>query len=213
MEYTNSIFRVDTRHDQINNSVLECINGRAVDLAYAFGIHALPSDLKLCIHLCEYEQFIELADKFGISKQYNECLAFCYDAIYAIEYTYIDATQIEDDYCKIILHECIHLLQHISTGLMPIKAIWLYESIACYLADQKMNIPACLPSWQSFHSDFYSIKDNYAIAYLFGKELIDNIGLERIIEIQDNLKELHAIGYRVYKELQNKSILNHHQTL
>lgn len=213
MEYTNSIFRIDTRRDQINDSILKCLNGRAIDLASAFGIHNLPSDLKLCIHLCEYEQFIDLADRNGIRKQYNECLAFCSDAIYAIEYTYINEKQTESDYCKMILHECIHLLQQISTGLLPIKAVWLYESIACYLSEQKKIIPACIPSWHSFQTDFYSIKDNYAIAYILGKELIDNVGLERIIEIQNNLKELHAIGYRVYKELQNKSILNHHQTL
>lgn len=208
MQYENSVFKVDTNRDQISDSILECINGRAIEAAAAFGVYNLPSEFKICIHFCEYKQFIDLADKAGILKQYKECLAFCSDAVYAIEYTLIKARQPENDYCKIILHECIHILQHISTGLAPIKAIWLYESIACYLSDQKLDFPTHIPSWYIFQSDFYLLKDNYAIAYALGKELIDNVGLEKIIEIQQNLKELQTIGYSAYNALQTKYALS-----
>ncbi len=202
MEYTNCIFRIISNQKCISERVLECVNGRALELADLFGLHNLPYEYRICIHLCGYEKFNLLTEKCGIRNQYKNCLAFSSDAVYAIEYNDITAEISEVEYSKIILHECIHILQQISTKLAPAKVVWLYESIACFLSDQETVKPIQLPSWNDLRNDFYSIRECYSFAYIFGKFLINTIGLEKIISMQDNLEELEQMGYNAYCRLQ-----------
>lgn len=203
MEYTNRVYRIISDTKSISESVLECINDPALGVADLFGLHNLPNEYKICIHLCEREQFIILSEKVGIRKRYKDCLAFSSDAIYVIEYDDISTKVSKIEYNKMIVHECVHILQQITTGLVPAKAVWLYESIACFLSNQETVKLTQLPLWNDLITDFYSIRECYSLAYFFGKILINSVGLEKIIETQDNLQKLEQIGYNTYCKLQH----------
>ena len=204
MEFENNIIKLIANNNSIEKWIKDYIDERATHIASLFGINDFPEDFKICIHFLKSADFIKLAEKYGFLSKIANCYAISIDAIYIIEYTDISKKESKENYCKIILHEYIHILQHISTSLLPSKAVWLYESIACYLSGQETPPPTSIPSWSLFESDFYSINDCYSIVYIFGKLFLDTVGIDTLIEYKDKLIEINNIGKMIYSRLQEE---------
>lgn len=73
-----------------------------------------------------------------------------------------------------ILHEIVHVLQRIATRVPPEQFIWLYEAVACYLAEQSAEISQSgnPVSWDTVKQNFYTVPGCYGIAYHLGKALL-----------------------------------------
>lgn len=204
MEIANSVFKLISNTATIEDWIVKCIDIQAVQLASLFDIYNFPEDYKISIHFLEKYNFVQLAKSYGVFEKCVNCHAMSCDSIYIIDYYDVSKELSEDEYCKTLLHECIHILQHISTGLIPSKAIWLYESIACFLSGQETYKPLQFPSWELFKSNFYSVDDCYSVAYMYGQLFINIIGLEKLIAYEDDLNALEMIGKKIYYKLQKE---------
>ena len=151
-----------------------------VSVADFFEFRSLPDELKIRIHICNEAEFKHKKEESNMNKP-NCMVAFTCDVnkIFVLEYRDINSRYSLNAYDAIIVHECIHVFQAYFSMISPRQYIWLYESVACYLANQKKLYNGKNgASWETFTKDFYRINDCYGLAYNFGKEIFKRFGDE-----------------------------------
>ena len=66
----------------------------------------------------------------------------------------------------------LKILQFYFSKIPSRQYVWLYESIACYLAGQKKKDNSLkIEAWDVFENDFYNMQDCYGVAYRFGEAI------------------------------------------
>ena len=131
-------------------------------------------------------------------------IAYIDSSIHVLHYSYISAFCERKSYLKIIRHECVHALQLLTSLVHPKNCQWLYESIACAVAEQEQPISETIPAWETFVEHFYEIPGCYAIAYHFGSALLHRFSIPEIIRLSKSNAECVAECQRLYKEVFNK---------
>lgn len=153
-----------------------------VSVATFFGFRSLPDELKIKIHICNGAEF-KLKKEESHMNELDQVIAFSSDInnIFVLEYGDVNSWYSLNAYDAVILHECIHAFQAYYSMISPRQYIWLYESVACYLAkqnkvfDKKNRVP-----WDTFTNDFYRINDCYGLAYNFGEAIFKQFGDEML---------------------------------
>lgn len=160
-----------------NELILEIQN-----CARLFKIKQVPKDMIIVIHVLNEIDFKQKKEKMNL----DECVTAFTEGVKDIYFPNInggDGSSIDYDlYKKQIIHECIHAFQAYYSLVTPSEYIWLYESVACYLAGQKIKRRSNnRVSWYLFVHSFYYLEDCYAIAYLYGKALFDSFGKDALV--------------------------------
>lgn len=151
-----------------------------VFVATFFGFKSLPDELKLKIRICSETEFKIKKEELHMNKL-DQVIAFACDInnIFVLEYNVVNDWYSSNGYDAVILHECIHVFQAYFSMISPRKYIWLYESVACYLAKQNKSFnEKNRVSWKDFTNDFYSNCDCYGLAYNFGEAIFKRFGNE-----------------------------------
>ena len=170
------ISTTDIISDENLNNLVENI----VFVATFFGFKSLPNELKLKIDICNETKFKIKKEELCMN-ELDQAIAFAYDInnILVLEYKAVNDRYSLNEYYAVILHECIHAFQAYFSMISPEKYIWLYESVACYLAKQNKSFSEKnRVSWEKFTNDFYSSDDCYCLAYNFGKTIFKRFGNE-----------------------------------
>ncbi len=158
----------------------ESLSENIVSVADFFGFRSLPNELKIKIHICNGTEFKHKKEESYMNEPYH-VIAFTCDInkIFVLEYTDVSSGYSLNAYDAVIVHECIHVFQAYFSMISPGRYVWLYESVACYLAGQKNPYGEKKGvSWEAFTNDFYRINDCYGLAYSFGKEIFRRFGGE-----------------------------------
>lgn len=151
-----------------------------VFVATFFGFKSLPDELKLKIRICSETEFKIKKEELHMNKL-DQVIAFTCDInnIFVLEYNAVNDWYSSNAYDAVILHECIHVFQAYFSMISPRKYIWLYESVACYLAKQNKSFnEKNRASWEDFTNNFYSNCDCYGLAYNFGEAIFKRFGNE-----------------------------------
>lgn len=109
-----------------------------------------------------------------------------------------------DSYFRIIRHECVHVLQLLASQVRPISLEWLYESVACAVAEQQQEIREAVPSWETFSQCFYTIPNCYAIAYKFGVALLDHYTIPEMMRLSKSRDKCTSSCRQLYQKLFNR---------
>ncbi len=168
-------------HDLIASDSIDCLPYEIKNklyhsifcAAHFFGFTYFIDDLKIKLFIYEKSDFDKKKSELGIIKS-DKLIAFMYNVnnIIVIKYDCIKERISLQSYMAIIVHEFIHVLQFYFSKISPGQYVWLYESIACYLAGQKKNRSSLkIETWEVFERDFYSMKDCYEVAYRFGEAI------------------------------------------
>lgn len=171
-------------------------------VANFFGFSSLPEEYKIKIFFCNTEkmEFWKIKNKVSLPK-FAQAYTISGNQIFILEYDCLKSKYSQNDYIAMIIHECVHVFQGYFSYISPIKYIWLYESVACFLAGQSnVSNQKDFEEWDVFISSFYSIKNCYGIAYNFGKKLIETNSRDFVLEILRN--PIKHISY--LKNLYNK---------
>ena len=139
---------------------------------------------------------------FGTSTP-QEVVAFSTTRIYAVSYSALSDKYTMDEYCKVILHEAVHVLQLITTRIAPEESVWLYEAVACYLTGQAADKPRKekILSWEAVKQNFYAVPECYGIAYHLGKALLSSCPSRDIVALCADVPRCEAICAGAYAAL------------
>lgn len=133
----------------------------------------------------------------------GNCIAFSDSGIYALSYSELSKKMSRSGYLRAIRHELIHVLQHLASRVPPHEMIWLYESLACVIAKQRQKLPISTSDWFRFVTNFYAIPDCYAVAYNFGKALLDAYTLRDLMTLSKNKGKCLQVSHEIYQGLFN----------
>lgn len=171
-----------------------------LNLAMFWKIYSLPEECKINIVFLNPSQF---EDKLLLYEFENThfVTAITKEKIFIKKNDNLEEAFTTKEYQQIIIHECVHMLQMYSTSILPCQQIWLYESIACYMARQ---LDDCVekeqvPSWNEFSSSFYTCKNAYYWAYKVGEYIFHNYKQEQILGICRDCKLAKQIGKLSWK--------------
>ncbi len=156
----------------------ESLSENILSAAAFFGFSSLPDELKIKIHICSEEEFKQKKEELNIDVP-DFVIAFTckINNIFILEYRNINRWYSLNAYNAVIVHECIHAFQTYFSMIPPKQYVWLYESVACYLAKQKKAYNRKNKVlWETFTNDFYKINDCYSLAYNFGGEIFKQFG-------------------------------------
>lgn len=178
---------------------LESLCKNIVSIADFFGLKSLPDELKIKIHICSEAEFKYKKEELHMNES-DSVIAFSCDVnkIFVLEYRDLNSSYSLNAYDAVIVHESIHAFQAYFSMIPPKQYVWLYESVACYLAKQKKSYDGKSGvSWDAFINNFYTINDCYGLAYNFGKASFKRFGDEvlRVIKApekyMDELMEVY----------------------
>lgn len=157
-----------------------------VRIADFFGFRSLPDELKLAIHICGGAEFKRKKEESGVNIPDHAAALTCgVNQIFVLAYRAVSSAYSRNAYDAMIVHECVHAFQAYFSMAPPGQYVWLYESVACYLAGQiKPYNEKNRVSWEVFTNDFYGIHDCYGLAYQFGNEIFARFGdeIRRVIQ-------------------------------
>lgn len=173
--------------------------------ARSFALPVLPSQFRIPVLILDRESFRSQLEttqlkRFGI----RDCVAFSDSSIHVLAYQYLSGNVKRTDYLRAIRHECIHVLQHLASKVPPHEMIWLYEAVACAMANQRRRMPVNPPTWSSFTREFYGIPACYAVAYHFGNALLETFSLDKLIALSMQRKQCLRIFRKIYRITFNK---------
>lgn len=183
--------------------LLNSLETKLLELASFWEISYLPVDCRIRIIFLNKQEFRTELMQRGIINHKND-YAITSDRILILKYCFVENKCSINEYHKVIIHECVHMLQMYSTAVLPGKQVWLYESIACYMAgqDEACNVDSVeKPAWELVCSSFYSITNSYNWAYRIGKYIFDNNSHERILEISKDSDLAYDIGKKVWDNI------------
>lgn len=170
-----------------------------------FGIPIQSSPFRIPVLILNRNDFNIQLEKTPLTRfGATDCLAFSTSCIYVLSYQQLYSNVRRTHYLKAIRHECIHLLQHLTSKVPPHEMIWLYESVACTIAKQHQRFPINPPTWVNFTRNFYANTDCYSTAYHFGKALLEIYPLCDLIALSVRKKDCLQASRRIYKMTFNK---------
>lgn len=202
--FTN-VFSIICNNSSLEKKLLKYLNNEISQDISEFNIPVLPPALKINIEFLSYENYLRKRSASNIpNSTYHFCIAYSDSSIYCVDYNCLPHSMPFEKYLKIIRHECIHVLQHLATQITPQSAVWLYESIACARADQKTENPIKIPPWNDFVTKFYEQPDCYALAYVFGINLLKHIPLGVLAKQCENFDFFTKECEMIYGEIFSK---------
>lgn len=172
---------------------------RLISAAEFFGFTYLPDELRIQMKKCDKNEFNNKR-KTLLGGENDQIIAFTCNVnqIFFLEYRFVENQYSHKAYNAVIIHESIHVFQAYYSELPPSQYVWLYESVACYLAGQKIAYnPQKNVSWNNFVEEFYNIENCYGLAYKFGEALFRLYGDEVLCilkspeEYEDKLIEVY----------------------
>lgn len=175
------------------NSLFEKI----ISVANFFGFQLFLDEFKIKIQICSELDFNQKKNKFQMNDS-EDLIAFTCNVnqIFVLEYEKIKNKYTFEEYEAVIIHECVHVFQAYFSRLSPKQYIWLYESVACHLAEQKKHYDLNkLVSWDTFINDFYNIDDCYGLAYKFGNIIFSHFGQDIFNVIKNPIKYIEQLKY------------------
>lgn len=190
----HSIKDVKTNKDELDRKI--------VSIANFFGIFYLPEYLKIKIYFCDEKKFNQKAEELKFNF-FNEIKAFTtkVNHIYILKFYFLENEFSPQEYNSFLIHECVHVFQMYFSKLKPDTFIWLYEAVACYLADQNVICKSATKvPWEEFVNNFYYINNCYSIAYRYGKHLFEEFGNEILNVLRVPIK-FDKILREVYEKL------------
>lgn len=203
MVYETDIIRVNYRLGQLPEEILKVLGKKASEIAHLFEIPCLPVDLKISIRLLKKSDFErEIKLHFGHERP-PELLAFADSQITVLAYPDLPSVHSKKHFAKIIVHEIVHILQLYATRIPPKYAVWLYESLACRLADQfkPFDCRMCPASWEETKKNFYKINNCYEIAYALGNALLNEAKNSSLLALCKNLHLCNQVCERAFLAL------------
>lgn len=200
------VYSIEGLTQKEENLFLKWIGDTLVSLALFWKIPSLPDDCKIRIVFLEKVQFEQELVLRGLENHISD-LAVTTDRIFIRKYSDLKTACSQTEYQQLVLHECIHMLQMYATTIMPGNHIWLYESIACYMAGQtggckKHSI--LIPQWNEFCSSFYTCSNAYYWAYKVGAYIFSNYNQEQILKICCNCELASQVGEQAWEFIANE---------
>lgn len=201
----NSVFKLQFINCDVDHGLKRFLSHSIMKDVRLFNIPVLPSQIRIPIQILNERDFkneLRTASRndFGI----RNCFAYTDSHVHVLSYQDLKGKVARTDYLKMIRHECIHVLQHLSSRIAPRELIWLYESVACVIAKQFRNTPLNPPTWFNFTRHFYAVPECYAVAYHFGKAMLKAYSLKDLIDLSKRKKECLQLSRRIYKSTFNK---------
>lgn len=200
------MYSIEGLTQEEKNLFLQRIGMALVSLALFWKIPSLPDDCKVRIVFVEKTQFEQELVLRGLERHISD-LAITTDKIFIKKHTDWDTICSQKEYQQLVLHECVHMLQMYASTTLPENHIWLYESIACYMAGQRGNCPAystLMPQWSKFCSSFYVCPNAYYWAYKVGAYIFDNYNQEQILQICCDSELASQIGEQSWTFITNE---------
>ena len=177
MVYETDVYRISCEDESTSDILLYHLEKKAGELALLFGIPYPPADLKIHIDILDKQSFEDKKSLHFRKSAGSEIVAFSTVSICAVSYRTIHDQYTPEEYCRVILHELVHVLQRITTRISPEQNVWLYEAVACYLAGQRADVSyreKTHTPWDIFKKNFYAVPECYSIAYHLGSALMSS---------------------------------------
>lgn len=201
--YETNIFILSLIYKECNCEVYLLVKDKIKEIANWFGFSVLPQELKLRIYIVEMDYIKSYIKKHNLNiPTYSTAFSVSGNEIYIASYTCLCKVMSEEEYIKLIIHECTHILQMYFSKITPENYIWLYESVACYISNQYNDyLPEQIITWDIFVNDFYNIVDCYGLAYKYGLELFKHYTKREILNLIKHPEENFDLFKNVYKML------------
>lgn len=168
----NDLISIDSQ-ECLSSADMGHLYEKIIPTARFFGFLKLPRDLKVHLKICNKEEF-EKEKQITDFKDICDIVAFTYNInhVCVLRRDCLKDRVSDDFYDAVIVHECTHIFQLYNSRLPQNKYVWLYETVACYLAGQKKTYTGMASvTWKNFVDDFYNVSDCYGLAYVFGEKL------------------------------------------
>lgn len=202
MIHENKIFKLEYSGERLPDGFYELLDTQLLYIANQFGFEYLPHEYKIHISLLEKEAFIKEKNKYLAHDISFDCVAFSTYKVYVISYSAVSNQYSIEDYFRLIMHECIHVLQFYATKIPYKSAIWLYEAIASYLSGQShAEKKISLPDWNQLLNDFYRCNNCYNAAYEIGKCLFRKYPISQVMDICSDISKAEEICRNEYFKL------------
>ncbi len=167
-----------------------------------FKILSLPINNRIAINILSEEEFYKRRSLSSKKVEpFSSALAYVDSSIHAIQFPDISPFFSREAYLKMIRHECVHVLQLLASQVRPTSLEWLYESVACAVAEQQQVIGEPIPSWETFSQCFYIVPNCYAIAYQFGIKLLDHYSIPEILQLSKSRDKCVTSCRQLYQNL------------
>ena len=204
MIYETDVYRISCEDESTSDMLFYHLEKQAGELALLFGIPYLPTDLKIHIDILDKQAFEDKKSlHFGKSTG-SEIVAFSIVNICAVSYRTIHDQYTPEEYCRVILHELVHVLQRITTRISPEQNVWLYEAVACYLAGQRADISygeKTHTPWDIFKKNCYAVPACYNIAYHLGAALMSSCAPGEAAARCSDVTQCEAVCAQAYRNL------------
>lgn len=202
--YETDVYRITCRKKDITDALLYPLIEKTWRLALLFGLSRLPVECKICINIMERDVFTQQKNiHFGKIANSEEIVAFSGVNVSVLSYSALRDKYTLDEYCKVILHETVHVLQRITTMVPTEDNVWLYEAVACYLAGQMAKRPQkkeAMP-WDTVKQNFYAVPKCYSIAYHLGKALLADCPSSCIVDLCSDVPRCEETCAKAYTTL------------
>jgi len=211
INYETNIFLIKASKKSFSLEIYTSIENKVKLIAEYFGFTSLPEHYRICIYVGNETELESWMLEKRINNIPTDSVAFAVfsNEIYVLDYECLRGKYSIDDYVALIVHECVHVLQGYFSGVNPSRYVWLYESVACYLADQKkVKLLGQNITWEIFTTDFYGIGIGcYGLAYEYGKRLFSYYSKECFLKVikepYDHINEFKAIYEDIYKYIRS----------
>ncbi len=181
----NNLFRIESTQRFVEDFDFEILAEKIQNIADFFGISFLPYQYRIILSFYNETDMKKMMQKDGVNFP-NPTYAYTAEMnkIYILDYSFLQKSLSKDSYLAIIIHEFAHIFQAIYSCVLPKTCVWLYESIACYMAGQSKTVS--LPKngdWDLFVNSFYDTPDCYGFAYELGRKLFEYYDKETILKM------------------------------
>lgn len=201
----NWAFNLQFANCEVDHGIERVMSRTIMKDVRLFNIPVLPPQMRVPLQIHNARDF---RNESKMASQNNfairNCFAYTDSHVHVLSYQHLKGKVNRTDYLKMIRHECIHVLQHLSSRIAPREQTWLYESVACVIAKQYRNTPLNPPTWFNFTRHFYAVPECYAVAYHFGKAMLKAYSLKDLIDLSKRKKECLQLSRKIYKSTFNK---------
>ena len=184
----SSFFVIKTGVFPFGEEEFEILEHKIFRIAKFFNIRPLPDQYKIKVHFLSHLEMENNQNSNKISIQTDAiAYTFCTNEIFILKYEEVNKKNSKNEYISTFIHEMVHIFQSYFSKIPPNKCVWLYESVACFLANQNKKTLDLTPiSWENFINNFYKFADCYKIAYKFGEKIFHNNSYDAILNILKN---------------------------
>lgn len=198
----NSVFRLQFINCSVDPGLKLYFSGSIMKDVTLFNVPALPRQLRIPVQILAEEDFESHKKHTSlIELGAEDCYAYSDSKIYVLSFQHLKQDICRADYLKVIRHECVHILQHLASKVPPADMVWLYESIACAIAEQHNDECFVPPAWSRFINNFYATPYCYETAYRFGKALLDRYPVSDLMSLSSRKRECFGLLRALYEEV------------